>query len=282
MIVQQHAEGKLPLTSDGELSIYFIGSGSAFTKSMYQNNVLVTKGEQHLLIDFGTKCPQALFEQGVAVADLHNFLITHSHADHIGGLEEVMMVNRYVTRRKPRMIINEAYEDILWHHSLRGGAAYSELRDGQPLGFEDFWEPLRPQPLADMPRETWHYRMGGLDIKMPRTMHFPDNAQSWLDSFWSCGVILDERILFTSDTRFDPELLQSFDERYNFEVIFHDCQFFTGGVHASFDELSTLPEALKRKMLLMHYPDNWEQLKPRVSEEGFLGFVHQGFSYRFD
>lgn len=278
---QQHDPGSFKLSNDGELTIFFVGCGSAFSRTMNQTNLLVVKGEQHLLVDCGTKSPQALHDLKIEPAEIANFLITHTHADHIGGLEEMMMVNRYLTGNKPNIIINDEFEDILWNHSLRGGSAYSEVHNGQPLGFNDFWQVIRPSRVDDFERDTWEARLGDLDIKMPRTKHFPDNAESWRDSFWSCGVLFDERVLFTSDTRFDPQLLLEFDEHYGLEYIFHDCQFFTGGVHASLEELATLPNTLKRKMVLMHYADNWQQYADQVREAGFHSFAQQNHSYIF-
>lgn len=276
-----HNPGSFKLSNGGELTIFFVGCGSAFSRTMNQTNLLVVKGDQHLLVDCGTKSPQALHDLLIEPAEIENFLITHTHADHIGGLEEMMMVNRYLTGNKPNIIINEEFEDILWNHSLRGGSAYSEVHNGQPLGFSDFWKAIRPTKKASFERDTWETRLGDLDIKMPRTKHFPDNASSWRDSFWSCGVLFDERVLFTSDTRFDPELLTEFDECYNLEYIFHDCQFFTGGVHASLEELSTLPDKLKCKMVLMHYADNWLEYEDKVRDAGFHSFAKQHHSYSF-
>ncbi len=266
------------LTNDGSLEIYFIGAGSAFAKTLNQNNLLIIKGDDHLLIDCGTKCSQALFNIGLPVAEIQNFLITHSHADHIGGLEEVQLFGRYVSQIRPRMIITEQYETILWEQSLRGG---SEMSESEPLCFSDLWEVQRPRWLPGAPRETWATTVGSIDIKMPRTKHFPDDAESWEDSQWSCGVIIDNRILFTSDTRFDEDLLQSFDNIYNFEVIFHDCQLFTGGVHASINELATLPASLKSRMVLMHYGDNYRDFAAQAKAQGFHSWARQGHIYRF-
>ena len=278
---QQNGPGSFKLSNSGELTIFFVGCGSAFSRTMNQTNLLVVKGEQHLLVDCGTKSPQALHDLQIEPAEIANFLITHTHADHIGGLEEMMMVNRYLTGNKPNIIINDEFEDILWNHSLRGGSAYSEVHNGQPLGFSDFWQVIRPGRVDAIERDTWEAQLGDLNIKMPRTMHFPDNAETWRDSFWSCGVLFDERVLFTSDTRFDPELLLEFDERYGLEYIFHDCQFFTGGVHASLEELATLPDKLKSKMVLMHYADNWQQYETQVRDAGFHSFAQQNHSYIF-
>ena len=124
--------------------------------------------------------------------------------------------------------------------------------------------------------------LGGINLKLFRTKHFPDSAASWRTSAWSCGVLIDERILFTSDTRFDPALLAEFDGKYNPEIIFHDCQLFTGGVHTGIEELSTLPTTLKEKLILVHYGDQWQTFKGFARKAGFHSWAKQGHRYRFD
>lgn len=270
---------QLELTNDGNLEIFFVGTGSAFAKTLNQNNIVITKGDDHLVVDCGTKFTQALYDFGVPVSRLQNFLITHSHSDHIGGLEEIQLTGRYVTGRKPTMIINETYEKILWEQSLRGG---SELSESTPLRFADLWDIVRPVPVKSAPRETWEANIGNINVKMPRTMHYPADSASWKDSQWSCGVIIDDRILFTSDTRFDEDLLTSFDAQFNFEVIFHDCQLFTGGVHASINEIATLPKHLKSRMVLMHYGDSWQSFETEARNAGFKSWARQGHRYSFE
>ena len=269
---------QLELTNQGDLCLYFVGTGAAFAKTLNQNNVIVVKGEDHVAIDCGTKFSQALYDLGTPVSRLENFVITHSHADHIGGLEEVQLYGRYVSQIKPRMVINHAYQKILWEQSLRGG---SEMSESRPLRFEDLWEVIRPVEVKGAPRETWEANVGGINLKLPRTMHYPDDAVSWRESQWSCAVIIDERILFTSDTRFDEELLLSFDALYNFDFIFHDCQLFTGGVHASINELSTLPDDIKSRIILTHYGDNFRDFEKQARDAGFLDWARQGHCYRF-
>jgi hypothetical protein len=116
---------------------------------------------------------------------------------------------------------------------------------------------------------------------MMRTKHIPDSSETWENSFWSCGVIIDDRILYTSDTRFDPDLLVYYNEHFPLEAIFHDCQFFTGGVHAGLEELGSLPGKIKEKLYLVHYGDNWEQFEPRIAELGFAGLTKQFTHYYF-
>jgi ribonuclease BN (tRNA processing enzyme) len=74
------------LENKGDLELTFIGTGGAFSKKYFQNNVLVVKGDSHLLIDCGTRAPEALDLLGLSVGAIRNYLVTHSHADHIGGL----------------------------------------------------------------------------------------------------------------------------------------------------------------------------------------------------
>ena len=58
-IKKQSGRTPLKLSNDGELSLFWLGVGSAFSKLHYQTNLLIIKGEDHLLVDCGTKAPQA-------------------------------------------------------------------------------------------------------------------------------------------------------------------------------------------------------------------------------
>jgi ribonuclease BN (tRNA processing enzyme) len=271
----------IALTNKGSLDLTFIGSGGAFSKKFYQNNVLVVKGDSHILVDCGTRAPEALALLGLSVDQIRNYLITHSHADHIGGLEEAMLTGRYGTRRKSTMIATSKLARALWSMSFRGGASFNEERAGKYLGFDDFWDLIRPRRLRGFDRELCEAHVGEIEVRLFRTMHIPDSAPDWASSFPSYGIILDRRILFTSDTRYDPEMVISLDAEYGFEAIFHDCQLFTGGVHASLDELACLPPAIRARTRLMHYGDKIEDYLPRIADLGFAGIAEQWKTYSF-
>jgi ribonuclease BN (tRNA processing enzyme) len=273
---------ELRLSNDGQLSLFFVGVGSAFSKLHYQTNLLIVKGEDHLMVDCGTKTPQAFHELGLPVSHLKNYYLTHSHADHVGGLEEVMLVARYGTKTKPTVWITQAYQNSLWDMSLKGGGAFNEINDGKNLSFGDMWEvkPLLWQP--GYPRETYEFDVGAIHLKAFRTMHIPGNATSWEHSFWSTGLIIDDRILFSGDTKFDRAMVEDYTGLFPIETIFHDCQFLPpGGVHASIEELKSLPASLKAKMILMHYGDDWEKNVGRVADFGFEGLARQWVYYDF-
>ncbi|MCH5149572.1 MAG: MBL fold metallo-hydrolase [Spirochaetales bacterium] len=273
-------DGELKLQNEGKLSLFFLGVGNAFSKRHYQNNLLVIKGSDSLLIDCGTICSTAFCHYKSSISHVHNFMITHSHADHIGGLEEAMLTGRYVTKIKPNIIITDEYKTRLWENSLKGGNAWGECNDGRSLNFEDYFEQIRPQLISETPRPLYQAKIGNIDIKIFRTKHMPDNALSWKDSFFSYGVVIDERILFPSDTRFDLDMITWLYNKYPIEIIFHDCQFYSGGVHASYDELKQLPAEIKSKMYLCHYGDNYEKFTPK--NDGFIDFAQQGCYYDFD
>jgi ribonuclease BN (tRNA processing enzyme) len=282
MRIEQIGGGKnLSFASPGELRLFFIGTGSAFSKILNQTNVLILKNDDHLLIDCGTKTPQALYDIGCLIGSIHNFFISHNHADHIGGIEEVCLTGRYVNKKKPAIYVPEYFENVLWGYSLRGGAAYNERRAGKNLTFGDFWDAKHPARLESYPRETWEINAGSINLKMFRTMHIPDSSLSWKDSFPSFGLVIDNRILFSGDTRYDPEMIRDYGADKKIEAIFHDCQLFKGGVHASLEELSRLPKKIKAKTFLMHYQDNWEKFAAAAKEAGFAGFTRQYAYYIF-
>lgn len=280
--LREPVDHKLTLTNDGQLSLFFLGVGSAFSKRHYQTNLLIIKGEDHLLVDCGTKTPQAFHELGLPIAHVKNYFLTHSHADHIGGLEEVMLVARYGTQTKPHVWITETYQSHLWDMSLRGGSAFNEEHNGKNLTFGDMWQVHRPRWLPGYPRETYEFEVGSIRLKAFRTMHIPGNATHWENSFWSTGLVIDERVLFSGDTKFDRALLDDYTSRFPIETIFHDCQFFPpGGVHASIDELKDLPAPMKESMILVHYGDDWEKNLAKSEESGFGGLARQWVYYDF-
>lgn len=271
----------MPLTNDGTLTICFLGVGSAFAKKSFQSNFLIVKGDTHLLVDVGTRADHALEQLGLSVLDIDNVLITHSHADHIGGLEQLMLMNRYVKQRKPTILINPSYEKILWSQSLRGGCEMNERRNGKGLGFSDFWERKRPRKEHHLGRDTELYELGELTIRTFRTRHYPQQAKSWRDAMYSTGVVIDDRVFISGDTQFDADLLLDYASRYSVEEIFHDAQLFTGGIHAGLEELSGLPEEIKAKTRLYHYGDNFDDHRKAVKEAGFKGFAEQAKLYRY-
>ena len=274
---------KLPLKNNGALELFFIGTGSAFSKTMNQTNFFIIKGDTHIMIDFGMTAPRALYETAkLEVTDVEVLLPTHSHADHVGGIEALALMNRYIGRKflnKPKLtiIINEDYQRVLWTHTLQGGLEWNEkgIDASEKLQFSDFFTAVRPKWKAHQPREIFELDMNGIHLELFRTNHIPEQAENWEASFISYGLLIDGRVFISGDTQFDPDLIYMYADRS--EVMFHDVQFFPGAVHAPLEDLKTLPPEIKRKMYLFHYSDDWK----KQDIKDFGGWCEQGVRYIF-
>ena len=213
----------LQLETSGNLRIVFLGVGSAFTKRKRQSNFLIIQGDYHVMVDCGTLGSLALDDIGLSVTKVQYYIPTHSHADHIGGFEEIALVNRYITNSlsKPKMIIVEEYQDLLWTKSLSGGIEFCETKEGKPLQLTDFFDILRPKEIEILGRKTWLYQHGPIDLVFMRTRHIPDSTTSIDEAQWCSGILVNNRVWVSGDTMFDRNYPTSFSEIS--EVMFHDC-----------------------------------------------------------
>lgn len=277
----RHFVSNIELTNSGNLSLFFLGTGNAFTKTAFQTNLLIIKGQDHLLVDCGTLCSYA-FENmyNGRITDIKNLLLTHPHADHIGGVEELALEGKYITKRLVNLVITDEFKKCLWEESLKGGIQYSE--EGV-MTFDDYFNQIKPVRIQKKPFEMFETNVGSINIKLFRTRHVTTRKKSLKKSQISYGLIIDDRILFTADTQFNPSQLQFLLDKYNkIEVIFHDCDVmgYSRGVHAAYDELVTLPKEIKEKMFLSHYSEAVSTIDALV--DGFAGLAKHWVYYDFD
>src|SRR4051812_37577277 len=114
-------EVRLELVSGGlcvSLQIQMIGTGSAFSKKFYNNNALVYCNGYTLLVDCGATAPRALYHLDIPMDRIDGILVSHIHADHIGGLEEFAFRLKYTYLKKIKLFVPASLVDILWNHSL--------------------------------------------------------------------------------------------------------------------------------------------------------------------
>lgn len=277
----RHFVSNIELTNSGNLSLFFLGTGNAFTKTAFQTNLLIIKGQDHLLVDCGTLCSYA-FENmyNGRITDIKNLLLTHPHADHIGGVEELALEGKYITKRLVNLVITDEFKKSLWEESLKGGIQYSE--EGV-MTFDDYFNQIKPVCIQKKPFEMFETNVGSINIKLFRTRHVTTRKKSLKKSQISYGLIIDDRILFTADTQFNPSQLQFLLDKYNkIEVIFHDCDVmgYSRGVHAAYDELVTLPKEIKEKTFLSHYSEAVSTIDALV--DGFAGLAKHWVYYDFD
>lgn len=270
----------IELTNEGTLSLFFIGTGSAFSKKFFQNNLLVVKGNDHVLVDCGTLFSYAFETKfGSKITDIKNLILTHSHADHVGGVEEIALLGRYVTKEKINLVITDDYKKDLWEKTLFGGLCCSE--EGK-MTFDDYFNQLKPKRILKKPFELYERNIGSINIKLFRTRHISfTNKKNIKKSQLSYGILFDNSVLFTSDTQFNFEQLAWFENNFNIKAIFHDCDIsgYAESVHASYKQLKTLPENYKRKIYLCHYNSTIENVNPSL--DGFAGITRAGEWYKF-
>jgi len=279
MMEKKAFEKSINLTNDGNLSLFFIGTGSAFSKTFLQTNLLIIKGDQHVLVDCGSLCPYTMdLRFNSKIRNIKNLLVTHPHADHIGGMEELAFISYYVNKAKVNIIITDEFKKKLWNESLRGGMQFSETGK---MTFEDYFIQHKPKRINKKPFPIWEINYGGINLKLFRTYHVSSAKDTFKNSQYSVGLIIDDRVLFTADSQFRPAQLEWICSNYNIETIFHDCDISgaSSGVHASYEQLKTLPVEYKSKMYLSHYTHN--AIRKDAIADGFAGFAEPGVYYEF-
>jgi ribonuclease BN (tRNA processing enzyme) len=243
------------------LKLQMLGTGSAFAKKFYNNNALLESGERTLLLDCGITAPRALYEIGKNFNDIDAVLITHIHADHVGGLEEFAFQMKFNYHRKPILYIADTLIDQLWEHTLRGGLQQDE---GQTLGDYFIVRPLTEGKPAEL--------LPGLKAELLLTPHIPNKS--------SYSLLLNDKFFYSADMVFDRELLERLVKERGVSLIFHDCQLHPPGiVHADLTKLLTLPDEIQELIYLMHYDDNQPSF---VGRTGRMTFVEPHKVYRVE
>lgn len=244
-----------------DLELIMVGTGSAFAKTYYNNNSLWRTSNYTLLVDCGITAPLALHHLDISIGELDGILITHLHGDHTGGLEEIAFQFKFKYNRKPQLFIAEGLADPLWNNCLKAG-----MENAQHTSLEDYFDVYllkerEPHQIAD-----------GMTVEILRTEH--------IEGRLSYSLIFNRDIFYSADMKFDPELLNRLDEERQLRLIMHDCQLQSPGiVHASLEELLSLPEQVQRKVWLMHYDDHMESF---IGKTGEMRFIKQHQRYAID
>ncbi|MBD2870078.1 MBL fold metallo-hydrolase [Paenibacillus arenilitoris] len=227
------------------MQIRMVGTGSAFAKKYDNNNALIETDGYRLLVDCGITLPKALHQMGHTFEDIDAVLISHIHGDHVGGLEEFAFQMMFKYNRKPVLFIADTLIEPLWEQTLRGGLTQDPLNK-----LEHFFD---VRPIAEGVETELH---PGLKVKLLQTKHIP-NKRSYSFLFNGC-------FFYSADMKFDRELLLRLADE-GVKAIYHDCQLEApGAVHATLDELLTLPENVQKITWLMHYGDAMEQYAGRT------------------
>ena len=159
---------------------------------------------------------------------------------------------------------------------MKGGLEWNEASEKGKMELHDYFDIFLAEPISTHFRSKYQIDFGGIHLEFFGTNHIPDLAKTQKQAFYSFGLMIDDRIMYSGDTKFDKSLLDIYAEKS--EIIFHDCSFVANPVHASLDELKILPKNWKKKMYLMHYGEDWDNYD--ISD--FAGLAREGVRYIFE
>lgn len=224
------------------MQLVALGVGDAFTARYHSTCAAVRHGGEILLVD----CPHPIrrvladAKAGFDVGDLAGVVITHLHADHVSGLEGLLYFAHFVLGRRMPVLAHPDVLADLWDHHLAAGMKQLLLTDGtvRTLQLQDVAEPI----ALDEARTT---TFRGFRLACRRTIHH-------IPTFALRIVAGDAELGWSADTSFDPDLIAWLNEADRFV---HETNY---GVHTPYAKLAALPEAVRRKMWLNHYPDDFD------------------------
>lgn len=238
--------------------VIVLGVGDAFSTRHHGSSFLLSEAGFLLAVDCPADYRKALQAASAAsgrkldVADIGHMLITHIHGDHMAGLEGLALYKYNFEKKRLRLALTPEVRSVIWDQRLAAGIGL-RWDGGKPcaLGFEDFFEHL---PL-DWDKEN---AIGPFRVRLRRTRHMVPASALLVRAGGRCFG-------YSCDTVFDPELIRFLEPA---DLIFHEVG--TGGPHTSYAELAGLPEALRRKMRLIHYPDGF------APADGALALLQEG------
>ncbi len=225
-----------------------LGVGDAFSALYYSTCFALEAKGQWLLIDSPHPI-RKIFREGMLAAGLtldvdaiQALVLTHLHGDHASGVEGLAFYFRYVLGRKLPVITHPEVAASLWSKHLAGGMEWSVQEAGQPPVHRLSEEFLDIIPLD----ENQTLVQGPFRLRCRKTIH---NIPTIALMIQAAGRSLG----FSADTAYDPSLI---DWLAGADFVVHEA--CGGFMHTPYEALLELPEDLRAKMRIFHYPDNFD------------------------
>jgi ribonuclease BN (tRNA processing enzyme) len=229
------------------MDVLITGIGDAFTRRSFGSSALVRADDGYVQID----CPDpyhhvladatATAGWDVDALGIHDIILTHLHGDHSNGLETFGFSRRIAalhgdTSPRPRLHCTQSVADRLWEKL--GPAMYAPIGTDAPSTLEDFFDvriisPDEPTTIA------------GLIVHCRPTGHpIPTVGLQLGDHLGTLG--------WSGDTPFEQAHVDWLNAA---DVIVHESS--PGPVHTAIEKLNALPDDVRRKIRLIHLPDDF-------------------------
>jgi ribonuclease BN (tRNA processing enzyme) len=233
------------------MSLLPLGVGDAFSGRYYSSCLALHAdgaSPSWLLID----CPhpirklmrEASASAGVNldIAQLTGVVLTHLHADHCSGLEGFGFFSRFTLGRRAMLLAHPAVSARLWASHLAGGMEVALQGPGVPSIERTLDEFFDVRPLACEEEVS----VGPFRLRCRLTNHTVPTTALRVEAG---GCTLG----YSADTAFDPDLIAWLADA---DLIVHETN--PGFLHTPYEKLAALPEALRTRMRLIHYSDQFD------------------------
>jgi ribonuclease BN (tRNA processing enzyme) len=237
-----------------KLRFLCLGVGDAFSDRWYSSSLAVECDGTWILVDCPHPIRKILREASEAaglsldLGRISGLIQTHLHADHASGLEGYGFFNHFVLQRKAVVLTHPDVERDLWDRHLRatmGSILPAPGAELKAMKGADFFD-------VKLLSESAAASFGPFQIECRRTIHH-------IPTFALRIRAGGRTLALSADTAYDPGLIDWLSEG---DLIVHETNF---GIHTPYERLAALPEALRRRMRLIHYPDDFD-LKASVIE----------------
>ncbi len=230
------------------MQILITGVGDAFTRLHFGSSAVVRAPEGWVLIDCPDLPHRAVHEAAakagwpLAAVDIDDIIVTHLHGDHSNGLESLAFArmirrSRGENRPKLRLHINRQSARRVWE---KLAPAMDGASTGNMRSLDDYFEVHELDPQREA-------HIAGLTVRCRFTQHPVPTT----------GLLLsDGNVTFgwSSDTPFEQAHIEWLAQA---DLIVHEAN--EGPAHTPIERLNELSAALRRKMHLIHLPDDFDR-----------------------
>jgi len=228
-----------------------LGVGDAFSSLRYSTCLALRAAGETVLVD----CPHPIqkmmreaslsagLDEGAAVSpqSVSAVVLTHLHADHCSGLEGLGYYTFFYLKRRLPLYLHRDVLERLWEGHLAAGMEHLMPSVGAPLRemhLDDYFE----VHLLDESAPT---SCGPFTLECRKTIHHvPTTALRIRASGRTLG--------HSADTAFDEGLVAWLGAA---DLVIHETNY---GVHTPYEKLAALPADVRRRMRLIHYPDDFD------------------------